>query len=81
MKGFPKNSVKRIINSHLPEKSQIKGNDTEVLVYLTYLVFLQNLADESRLEMQLEGAVGRQIARRHVIKAGRTVLKKYFRHG
>lgn len=79
MKVFSKNEVKRVINSHLPGRSKIEHDDTEILVYLTYLVFLQELADESRLEMQLEGAAGRQMARRHVIKAGRTVLKKYFR--
>ncbi|PWN34036.1 uncharacterized protein FA14DRAFT_67876 [Meira miltonrushii] len=83
MKGFSKNDVRRVINSHLPKISKVKGNDneTEILIYLTYLVFLQELADESRLEMQLEGAASRQIARRHVIKAGRTVLKKHFRDG
>lgn len=76
MKLCPRRTLRRVIQSHLPADVRLASKNVDVLIYLAYLVFLQELADESRLRMQMDGAAGRQLLRRHVMVSGRAVLQK-----
>lgn len=72
--------MRRLIRSHLPPHLRLSGSNTDVLVYLAYLLFLHKLANESRLRMQMEQPRNRTISRRHVVGAGRTLLRRRGAH-
>jgi hypothetical protein len=73
----PRALLKRLLRAHLPPGVRLSAQ-TDVLVYLAYLLFLQRLAGEARVRMQLDAAAGvpgarRTMAQRHVREARRRV--------
>lgn len=80
MRLYSRPLMRRLIRSHLPPHLRLQGSNTDVLVYLAYLLFLQQLANESRLRMQMERPRSRTILRRHVVGAGRTILRRRGTH-
>lgn len=70
---YPRSTLKRIIKSHQPKASLSKNVD--VLVYLDYIVFLNKLAIEARIEAQLDS--DKNIQERHVKRALTRVLHQF----
>lgn len=64
------------MRSHLAPHLRLQGSNVDVVIYLSYLLFLQSLANEGRLRMQIEGSRSRTMLRRHVVGAGRTLLRR-----
>lgn len=83
MRLYSRALLRKIMRAHLPPHMRLHGPNTDILIYLAYLMFLQNLANESRLQMQMDRASGlggisdRQILRRHILGAGRKLLRRH----
>lgn len=80
MKHLSRKKVRNTLKSHLPVGVRLKDDNSDVIAYLAYLVFVQRLADESRVQMQLEGLGAQSVSRRHVTNAGNLVLERQRRH-
>ena len=76
MRLYSRPLLRKVVRSHFPEGVKLHGSNTDVIIYLAYLLFLQQLANEGRLRMQMDGARSRTLLRRHVVGAGRMLLRR-----
>lgn len=76
MKLPPRSLVKRITRSHLPPNVRL-SKTADLYIMLAFLIYLQRLANESRLAQQIDLSNGlkgsRTIARRHINGARKRV--------
>ncbi|KIS72228.1 uncharacterized protein UMAG_11452 [Mycosarcoma maydis] len=76
MKLPSRSLVKKLIRAHLPPNTRL-SKTADLYVMLAFLIYLQRLANESRLAQQIDLSnglkVSRAITRRHVNGARRRV--------
>ncbi|PWZ01368.1 hypothetical protein BCV70DRAFT_72735 [Testicularia cyperi] len=76
MKLPARSLVKKLIRAHLPNNTRL-SKTADLYVMLAFLIYLQRLANESRLAHQIDVSNGlrgsRTIARRHIHGARKRV--------
>ncbi|SPO39374.1 uncharacterized protein PSFLO_04855 [Pseudozyma flocculosa] len=74
MKLPPRSLVKRLIRSHLPASARLSKN-ADLYIALAFLLYMQRLANETRLthQIDLSNGIRGPLAKRHVAGARRRV--------